>query len=158
MEKFIAIDGGNNIGIAIYKNRELHVSTLYNLYHFYKMMDKELDTKDNVIVIIEDVTLIKTNFHNSNNKNILDRISRNVGMVMQRTKDIIDYFKMKNVDVMTIKPTKSKLDSEQIKLYIGIDIKTNSHERDAMMLLFRNSIVRINNIDVIIKNNKKYKL
>lgn len=139
----IGIDGGNNIGIAIYNEGVMTLKKIEKITEFYTFIRATsiLRISEKVIIYIEDVSKNKPNFKRIG-KSIgeIDRRSQNVGMCKQRTKDIIEIIEFFNIVYELIKVDKNsltKLSHVQFCKLTGCTLaKTNEHERDACMLIF----------------------
>lgn len=139
----IGIDGGNNIGIAVYDKGVITLKKIEKITEFYQFVsDLQLWQFDNEVkVYIEDVSKNKPNFKRIG-KSIgeIDRRSQNVGMCKQRTKDIIeiiDSFGIARELIKVDKNSLTKLSHVQFCKLTGCTLsKTNDHERDACMLIF----------------------
>lgn len=142
---FVGIDAGINCGVAAW-NRTLKKYLFIDTFSFWGCVDKLKETIDfchsnnyRITVIIEDVTQKKITFHRDASSKGMQKISRNVGGVMAYTTLLIEWCNRNGIQLIKSQPSKSsftKLESAAFKNITKWEKRTNSHERDAAMLVF----------------------
>lgn len=78
----------------------------------------------------------KSNFRNIQSRLVAERTAKNVGENHATGKLLVEMAESKGIPVLTIKPTRTKLDSENFNRVTGWQGRTNQEQRDACMLIW----------------------
>ena len=136
MKIIIGIDPDlDKSGVAIYRpdqSLELHCLTFPEVLSLFDEQAGNIQK-----VVIEAGWLnAKSNFHGATNKNIAERIGKNVGENHAAGKLLECCARAKGLDVQLLRPTAKKKNAEQFKRITGYQGSTNPEKRDAGMLVF----------------------
>lgn len=157
MKIVIGIDPGQETGFAIWDctAKKLERVTSYTFWETIEELDiiKEecIYNGYQLRVVIEDPYQNKPTFkRNKMSKGEIDRRAQNVGMNKEHGRLLVQYCERKGLIVYKSKPTKksmTKLDAKQFENITGFKGRTNSHGRDAAMLVYQFSEPNFKNND-----------
>lgn len=119
-------------GVAFLNDNKLKLQnlTFFELFDFLKFY-KEREVKP--IVYVEKGSLNKSNWHSKANKSSQWNagIGSSLGRNFETANKIIEMCNYLNLQVVEVKPTKKKMDSDMFKKITGINKRTNQEQRDA---------------------------
>lgn len=158
---FVGIDAGKNTGFSVWNSTRKRFEII-TTFTFWECIDELESLNDycnkkehKLTVVIEDVSANKTTFKrekvkkwakdkgvesNESVERIINKVSRNVGSVMRETDLLIEWIERKKIKLVKSRPTKqsmTKLNPEVFKDWTKWEGKTNSHERDASLLVWK---------------------
>lgn len=123
----VAFKNGND-----YTLENLEYFELFEFLKFYK------EREEKPIVYVEKGAMNKSNWHSKNDKS--HKWNSSIGAALGRNFEaaniIIKMCKYLNLEVVEVKPTRKKIDSETFKSITGFTKRTNQEVRDAFMLIY----------------------
>lgn len=154
-KRVIFIDAGEHNGVCQYYTKE-NICYLqeFNFWELIDMLKSCLyENQKPTLIVIEDTTQISPVYerYDVKNKSIFGNIAQKVGANKQTCKLIISFCEIWHLffDIDKVKPTKNaKISAEKLSEITGYKGRSNEHNRDAFMLLYRNYKIDIKNIRI----------
>lgn len=115
------------------------ITTLQNLT-FFQLYDTLIDYqkryRESLNVYIECGFLNKGNWHKTTGTNSVNvQIGQRTGANHETAKKIVEMCEYLGIEVVKVKPTKSKVNADLFKQITKIGLRTNQEQRDAYMLI-----------------------
>jgi len=135
---YIGIDPGVTTGLAVWDGKDI----VFHTTDFWGAIEEIQQWIVPITVVIEDPSKNKPVFHrdlkvrgDKRDRTML-KIGQNVGSNKREGQLLIEYCEQNGIECRAIKPTSSKWDAKQLKVYTGITKSTNQHVRDAIKLVY----------------------